>query len=200
MGLIESVAEWVLRVLPYDHSDPAVIAALKAKHPAELLVLYYNWRARLIPAHPRHVTRSDALEQNPIVARRSDVVAAIVRDIEQGNDLTKYLSRRVQIGFEFAKNPAKKKLNKLPHLDPLLNDWRIHHLHLTTTVEPDGFVERDDPLLFAMFTPSKAYLLDIGTHDSFADDQLVKIAVKNWPSDQLFFELKGVLGLSSGGR
>jgi len=199
MSLIESVAEWVLGVLPYDHSDPDVVAALKGKHPGELLVLYYNWRTRLISAHPRHVARSDAFEKNPIVAQRPDVIAAIVRDIEQGNDLTKYLSRRVQTGFELPPNPAKKKLNKLPHLALLLNEWRIHHLHLTTTVEADGFVERDDPLLFAMFTPSKAYLLDIGTHDSFADDQLVKIAVKNWPADQLFFELKGVLGLSSGG-
>ena len=61
-------------------------------------------------------------------------------------------------------------------------------------------MERDDPLLFAMFMPSKAYLLDIGTHDSFADDQLVKIAVSNWPSDELFLEMKGILGLRSGGR
>jgi hypothetical protein len=200
MSLIESVAEWVLGVLPYDRSDPDVVAALKSKHPGELLVLFYNWRTRLIPAHPRHVARSDAFDKNPIVAQRRDVIAAIIRDIEQGNDLTRYLSRRVLTGFELPPSSARKRLNRRPHLDLLLNEWRIHHLHLTTTVEADGFVERDDPLLFAMFMPSEAYLLDIATHDSFADDQLVKIAVSNWPSDQLFLEMKGILGLRSGGR
>jgi hypothetical protein len=200
MGLIKSVAEWVLGVLPYDRSDPKVLAALKSKHPAELLVLYHNWRSRLILPHPRQVVRSDAFDKNPIVAQRPGVIGDIIRDVEQGNDLTKYLSRRVQTGFELPPNSPTKKLNKLQHLDLLLNEWRIHHLHLTTTVEADGFVKRDDPLLFAMFTPSAAYLIDIGTHDSFADDQLVKTAVSNWPSDQLFLEMKGVVGLQSGGR
>lgn len=198
MSLIESVAECVLAALPYNRSDANVVNALNSKHPGELLAFYYNWRTRLISAHPRKVMRSDSFDKNPIVAQRSDVVAVIVKDIEQGNDLTKYLSRRVQTGFGLPLNPAKKKLNSLPHLDLLLNEWRIQHLHLTTTVEADGFVERDDPLLFAMFMLGKAYLLDIGTHGTFADDQLVEIAVSNWPSDQLFLEIKGILGLRGG--
>ena len=198
MNLIDSVAEWVLGALPYDRSDPDVVRALNRKHPGELLALYYNWRNKLIPAHPRQVMCSREFDQNPIAAERSDVIAKIIAHIEQGDDLTKYLSRRVRTGFELPQNPAKKMLNKLQHLDLLLNEWRIHHLHLSTTVEPDGFVERDDPLLFAIFLPGKAYLLDIGTHDTFADDGLARIAIESWPADQLFLELDGVLGLRDG--
>jgi hypothetical protein len=198
MSLIESVAAWVLAALPYDRSDPVVLTALKAKHPGALLVLYHNWRTRLVSANPRRVLRSDVFDKNPVAAQRPEIIAAVIADIEQGNDLTKYLSRRVTRGFELPAKPTQKKLNRLQHLDLLLNEWRIHHLHLSTTVGADGFVERDDPLLFAMFMRGNAYLLDIGTHDTFADDQLVEIAVRNWPSDQLFIELKGILGLRGG--
>ncbi len=139
-------------------------------------------------AQPRRVMRSAAFDQNPIAATRLVTIAEIVDQIERGADLTKYLSRRVRSSFTLPRKFGKKRLSQLEHLDLLLNDWGVHHLHLSTAVEADGFVERNDPLLFAMFRSEKAYFLDIGTHQSFADDRLVRIAVENWPSDQLFWE------------
>ncbi len=194
MALADTVVDWVIKELPHDASDAAVVAALRGKHPGALLALYFNWRGRLIPVQPRQVLRSAEFDQNPIVTERPTVIAEIIRDIEGGSDLTKYLSRRVRIGFELPRNPNKKHLGRLQHLDLLLNEWRVYHFHLSTNIEPDGFVERDDPLLFVMFHADKAYLLDIGTHKTFEDDRLAQIAVVNWPSDQLFVELKGVLG------
>jgi hypothetical protein len=198
MALIETVADWVIKVLPHDASDANVVAALRRKYPGELLTLYFNWQNRLIPVQPRTVMRSVEFDQNPFTAERSQAIAQIVRDIEGGGDLTKYLSRRVQIGFALPPNPDKKRLSALHHLDLLLNEWGVYHFHLSTTVESDGFVERDDPLLFAMFRADKGYLLDIGTHKTFADDRLAEIAISNWPNDQLFVELKGILGLRGG--
>ena len=148
--------------------------------------------------HPRKVMRSVSFNQNPVSVERPEVIGRIIVEIEQGIDLAKYLSRRVHVGFELPKRSTKKKLGKLQHLDLLLNEWRIHHLHLASKVEADGFVKRDDPLLFAMFLPGKAYLLDIGTHDSFADEQLAHIAIETWPDEQLFLEIKGILGLREG--
>jgi hypothetical protein len=141
--------------------------------------------------------RSIEFDQNPIATERSEIVAQIVSDIEGGGDLTKYLSRRVRTGFSLPPNP-KKQLGRLDHLDLLLNEWGVYHFHLSSTVESDRFVERDDPLLFAIFRPEKAYLLDIGTHKTFADDRLAQIAISNWPNDQLFVEIKGILGLQEG--
>ncbi len=179
MALPDTVADWAIKALPHDTSDAAVVAALRGKHPGALLALYFNWRSRLIPVQSRQVLRSTEVDQNAIVAQRPTVIAEIIRDIERGSDLTKYLSRRVRVGFELPRSPNKKHLGRLQHLDLLLNEWSVHHLHLSTDVAPDGFVERDDALLFAMFRAGKAYLLDIGTHTSFADDRLVQIAIAN---------------------
>jgi hypothetical protein len=92
----------------------------------------------MVPPQRRTVMRSKEFDQNPVVAQRSVAIAQIISDIERGNELTKYLSRRVRTGFALPKNPKKKELNKLQHLDLLLNDWRIYHLHLSTTVESDA--------------------------------------------------------------
>jgi hypothetical protein len=192
MSLIDTIADSVLPNLPYDRSDPAVGATLANKHPAEILCLYLNWRNRLIPARPRTVARSITFSQNSVAVERSESISKIITDIEEGNDLTKYLSRRVTTGFALPAKPGVKQLAKLQHLDLLLNEWGIHHLHISTAIEADGFVERDDPLMFAMFEPEAAYLLDIGTHSSFVDQRLAKIAVENWPDAQLFLEIKDI--------
>jgi hypothetical protein len=198
MTLAETVADWVIKALPHDTSDVDAVAALRRKHPGELLTLFFNWQSRLIPAQPREVMRSVEFDQNPVVAERPAVIAEIIRDIERGDDLTKYLSRRVRTGFALPSNPTKKQLGRLQHLDLLLNEWGIYHFHLSTIVESDGFVERDDPLLFVMVRPGKAYLIDIGTHKTFADERLAEIAINNWPNDQLFLEIKGILGVRGG--
>lgn len=95
-------------------------------------------------------------------------------------------------GFTLPPKPGAKNLAILQHLDLLLNEWGIHHLHISMTPEADGFVKRDDPLLFAMFHPETAYPLDIGTHSSFVDERLAVIAIENWPEAQLFLEIKGI--------
>jgi hypothetical protein len=78
-----------------------------------------------------------------------------------------------------------------------LNDWGIHHLHVSTAVEADGFVERDGPprpLLFAIFKQQRAYLIDVMGHEDFADDRLIRIIFDTWPNDGLVSEVKGILG------
>jgi hypothetical protein len=71
---------------------------------------------------------------NPTLTHQSETIAQIIDDIEQGRDLTKYLSRRVAIGFDLPSAKGKKNLAKQRHLDLLLNDWGIHHLHVSTTL------------------------------------------------------------------
>jgi hypothetical protein len=192
MSLVDTIPDSVLPNLPYDRSDPATEAALTGMHPAAVLCLYLNWRSRLIPNQPRRVAQSRAFLENPIVIAQAGAIAQIVEDIERGVDLTRYLSRRVTTGFTLPPKPGAKNLTKLQHLDLLLNEWGVHHLHISTTAEPDGFVKRDDALIFAMFRPETAYLLDIGTHSDFVDQRLAEIAIKNWPDAGLFLEIKDI--------
>jgi hypothetical protein len=84
-------------------------------------------------------------------------------------------------------------------LDLLLNDWGVHHLHFGHSLRPDGFVERteDKPeLLFVIFRPGVAYVLDVFTHDAFASEEIVRIAVRNWPDRNLFLQVD----VKGGGR
>lgn len=197
MTLVESVRPWVIANLPHDRSDAAIDAALNAKSPMELLVLYLNWRERLIPAVPRQVSRSPEFESNPVASKRSTTIAQIIDDIKQGRDLTRYLSRRVKVGFDLPWARATKNLNRSHHLDLLLNDWGIHHLHISTTAEADGFVERDGPVILAIFRPKCAYLIDVGNHGDWAQERLIRVVVATWPDDELALEIKWILG---GGR
>lgn len=85
--------------------------------------------------------------------------------IEQGSDLTAYLSRDI----------GKKKADKN---DLLLNAWGIHHLHFC----PGG--TRD--VLFVKFTDSEAFVLKTLAHgaghpDTWIDTSLLEILHNNWP-------------------
>jgi hypothetical protein len=69
--------------------------------------------------------------------------------------------------------------------DDTLNDWGIHHLHLSTTLEADGYVVRSEPLLFARVTNEDFYciaILDHGRgHSPWTNEELLEIVHRNWP-------------------
>jgi len=193
MGLTDGLCNYVLANLPYDRDDPDVDAALRAMPPGQLLVTYINWQNRLISASPRKVLLSPVFDNNPVALERSTAIKEIVTDIERGRDLTKYLSRGVKVGFALPPNTTKKQLNRRQELDLLLNDWGIHHLHISTTVEADGFVERDEPLIFAVFKEQAAFLIDVMNHREWTNEHLIQVVVRTWPDAGLAFELKGAI-------
>jgi hypothetical protein len=128
----------------------------------------------------RTVHSSRAFEQNPLTAQRASDLALIVADIEKGQNLTKYLSR--DIVRAAVKAPGRKRAD----LDMLLNDWGVHHLHISPDVEPDGFVKRDDPLLIVSFTADAAYLIDVLTHTDMKAHKWVwhhvlEVLASEWP-------------------
>jgi hypothetical protein len=76
-----------------------------------------------------------------------------------------------------------KRLQHRSDLDLLISDWGLHHLHLTSEMEADGFVKRTGDLLFAAFTDDDAYLIGIYPHGSWALHELVEILVREWPGN-----------------
>jgi hypothetical protein len=96
---------------------------------------------------------------------------------------------------------SRKKLNRRKDLDLMLIEWHVHHLHISQQMRSDGFVERDDPLLFAVFHRADAYLLDIMTHVDFNRDHILEIMAREWPQARLLEELRAppgqkILGLA----
>jgi hypothetical protein len=106
----------------------------------------------------------------------------------------------VTIGFDLPQVQAKKNLNKQRHLDLMLNDWGVHHLHISTQIDPDGFVNRskqkqaDEPLLFAFFQQQTAYLIEIMKHGDWTRDHVLEVLATEWPDEGVIYEVKGILG------
>jgi hypothetical protein len=186
VDLKESARRWVLQNMPYDHLDASLVAYLNGLDAHGLLVVYHNWMNRLVWPQPRTVHKSRAFQQNPLTAQRASDLAQIIADIEQGRDLKKYLSR------DIVRAPAKVPgAAKRPDLDLMLNDWGVHHLHISTHVETDGFVRRDRSLLFAVFAPHAAYLIDIMMHGDWVRDHVLEVLATEWPNEGIIYEITG---------
>lgn len=198
MNLKESVRQWALQNLPYDRGDVSLVAWLNGHDAHGLLVVYHNWMNRRVKPQPRVVRRSKAFQQNPLTTQRASDLAQIIADIEQGRDLTKYLSRQiVRAVVQVPGQPPR------PDLDWMLNDRGVYHLHISTQIDPDGFVSRpkqknaEEPLLFAAFQQQTAYLIDIMKHGDWTRDDVLKVLATEWPNEGVIHELYGVLGLKN---
>lgn len=191
MDLLEDIRQFVLSSLP---CLPSARAELEEKDAHELLVIYRNWQERLIRPVPRRVHRSQALLANPLAGRAQNgpALEQIARMLEIGVEVTPHLSRNVIHGYQ--ENVTGKKFHK--DLDLMLNDWGVHHLHLSTHIEDDGFVERTGPLLFAFIKNHDAYLIDIMDHGNWVCRRIFETMVKEWPEAGLAHEVKGVIGLA----
>jgi len=186
IDLKAAIRKWAIDTLPYDHSDADIAAEFKRKGATELLIIYHNWMSRHIFAMPRKVHISAAYEANPTTTQRKTDLDALIEKIEKGNDLTPHLSTRVNISLD----SLSKKINRRKHLDLMLIEWEVHHLHISQKMRSDGFVERGNPLLFAVFHVFDAYLIDVMTHDDFNRDHILEIMVREFPDAGLIHELK----------
>src|SRR5579883_318247 len=198
IDLKESVRQWLINNLPYDRNDQALCAELQEKDARELLIVYHNWMSRHVRPVPRTVRKSQAFTSNPIVQQRASDLAVIIQDIEQGRDLTRYLSR----GIKTVADSASKPLNRRRDLDLMLNDWNVHHLHISTQLEADGFVKRDGPLMFAAFQPNVAFLIDVMQHGDWTREHVIRVIADEWPDEGIIHEIKGndrykVVGLAA---
>ncbi|MDH7806859.1 MULTISPECIES: hypothetical protein [unclassified Rhizobium] len=192
VDLSKAIRTWALSSLPYDTTDSALVAEMQAKDARELLIVYHNWIARHIPAKPRRVHLSAAYMTNPIAAARQADLDALVTKIESGIDLTPHLSKRIKQVVE----SSTKKIARRQDLDLMLLEWEVHHLHISQAIEADGFVTRDDPLLFVVFHEQDAYVLDLMTHHDFNRDHILEILADEWPDANLIHLIKGAIGLS----
>lgn len=193
MDLFQDLRDEVVKWLPHDQGDRSALMALNDE---ELTIVFFNWLERLVHPHPRTIFKSREYSANVLPPDKVRDLEQLIKKIQNGDDLTPHLSSRVLQGFapRARTTPTtKKKLSSRKDLDLLLNEWGIHHLHLSHDVESDGFVGGDE-ILFAIFTPDAAYLLDVTQHGQWTNQHFVEVAVRNWPSAGLFHAMKGVIG------
>lgn len=138
------------------------------------LVDFMNLEMKIIKPVPRLVYRSKEITSRRIPMENRRALAYIENKIRSGADIT----------FHQSKDVLNPEFNDL-----LLNDWVIHHLHLSDTKKQKNqrFYDRTKYVLFAIFGANQAFLIDIRTHGPngephvFAKKELLEIIDRNWP-------------------
>jgi hypothetical protein len=194
MDLEGDIRRDILAHLPHEASDRAELTALPLR---DLLVVYRNWSSRIVSSKPRKVHCSAALLSNPLARdpRYKPALDQIIAFTKAGTSIKPHLSREVKHGYRRSSRTKDKTRRK--DLDLLLNDWCVYHLHLSTKIEGDGFVERHGPVLFATFSEDNAYLIDIFNHGDWTREHVIRVIVQEWPNAGLVCEIPESVGLDS---
>ena len=131
---------------------------------------------------PEEVTMMYVTTYERLVSKR-------VRSIEFANGFQ--VPSHLQSGFDLLCEKFRNGCSVYPHLsrttdkmdfqDKMLFDWGIHHFHLGTVIENDGYVNRTGDVLYAIVSEDKVRCLVIQPHNHWADKDLLEIVLANWP-------------------
>lgn len=131
---------------------------------------FLRWLIIYIRPIKRKVYISKELMQSSKFIQYQNEISLIKDIFENGEDIMPFTSSRKSF---------KKGHN--PYNDALLNDWGIHHLHLSLKKDKSGLAKRTKDLLFCFIDTENAYFIDIQSHsDSWANKKLLKIIDNNW--------------------
>jgi len=166
----EDVKEFVLNLLPNHRNE------LQSESWKSVLLVHDNWVTRLISTQPRKVIYSEELLKNPLLTDFQAEILNLQKKIENGENLKPYLSKGVDRSSTVP-NPT----SSTPDKDGLLNHWFIHHFHLGSKLDNDGFITRTKELLFVKVFSDVICFIDILDHKSFSSTDLLRIVKKNWP-------------------
>jgi len=139
------------------------------------LIHYFNFRLKYIGASKREVKISLELKSKQLDFNTNKAFNSIIFNANHGIDLNSFQS---------------KKSFDSDYDDDLFNDWGIHHLHLNghKTNPKAFFYDRSNLLLFAKFTETTAYFIDIGQHNEkplWGKRELISIIQNNWNDELL---------------
>jgi hypothetical protein len=135
---------------------------LEGKSLVHLMIDYRVWRERFVQPCRRRVHRSAEMNESPSSAEHAEALADIEAKLAGGEDIEAHLSFRIRDPLGDGGQPSDP-LHKRRDRDLLLAQWGVHHLHLSARPHhrKQGFVERTDEVLFAVFREADVYLLGI---------------------------------------
>ncbi|MBN8829014.1 MAG: hypothetical protein J0H68_09940 [Sphingobacteriia bacterium] len=181
--------------------------SIKDKDFFDLLIIYLNWRKRLISAKPRKVHFSKEIFENPKYFIYKNVINNILTIFERGENITPYLSKSaikdrysndsIPILHKLVKNGDNikyfEKIKRKSDNDTLLSNWEIHHLHLGNNYDKKDkyFIERTSDLLMIKVEINDVYFLNILPHQvkSWSETGLLKIIKKTGLNYVLIYNL-----------
>ena len=141
--------------------------------PYKLIISYFTMRKRLVEKRPRRVYYPQGFTCPEPLKAGLDV---LVHKFENGEDVNPHLSRTTKT-LEFP--------------DMMLFDWNIHHFHLGTELEPDGYMSRTGDILYAIVSKDEVHFIIIHPHNHWSDLDLIEIVHQNWPELISTFKIDG---------
>lgn len=156
----------------------------------DLIRRYFARIRRLIPPAKRRVTFVRQFWDGDLISRHLGKVFALTRLVEDGADLTPYLSTR-------AMRPGTQPRDAHHDGDFGLAAYDVHHLHFDP-IDPAGprkvrQKDKEDAMLFATFGRDSAAFLMVGPHTAFHDGTL-EAAVVQARADAGHMVLPGLQG------
>jgi hypothetical protein len=135
----------------------------------DCLTDFVNLEMKTVKAFPRTVFKSKKVKSLSLPPEISKALAYIEDKFKKGIDVT----------FHLSKNVLAPSYN-----DRLLNEWRIHHLHLSDKKKAGSkYYERSKHLLFVAFTTTQVLFIDVRDHNEeylWAKKELLEIIYDNW--------------------
>ena len=183
VNIEQSLRDLLKSKLRYNKECPITESELDTMNIRYLYLVFWNWFNRFISLKPRKVHISKELQANPLYEQFHEGIADIIAKLEQGVSLSSRLSKGTHFGYEAESSASTQDK------DLLLSDWGFHHLHLGINIDSSGYYKRHGQILFLKITDTDAYLINIGPHQ-FADKELVRVFLANWPDTNLFYDLR----------
>lgn len=146
---------------------------------------FMNWLSRGVHPHPRQINKARDFDDLPSVRANKPRVEVLLASLARGDDVNTHLSR--DVGQGYCLHPPDRKDG--PDFDLLLNEWGIHHLHLSQESGSGGFRARSKELLYLILGRGAAFVLAVAPHGAWTNRQLVEAAVSSWPDQGLFVAL-----------
>lgn len=160
-----------------------------------LVARYFEMNVRQIQPVPRRVHFSDRTHASlgELLRRGKDDPSA------QDAWGTVFRLRQLLVEGANVNGFLSTRIRRATVRDGLLWHYGMHHFHLASEMDADGFVKRSDYLLFAMVAPEDAYFVNVRPHPpkggiEWSSQELLHIVHSNWPQLIEANVLHGVCG------
>ena len=133
-----------------------------------LLIHYLNWMSRYISVKPRKIVIKPAITSDCRWRNLKLQIESLLEKARKGENLTPHLSTQPHSkGYTPKSSEKRPDVDRWADKDFLLNAMGFHHFHIGTELEPNGYIERTNDVIFAKVSREEFTAIGIFDHSVF---------------------------------